>query len=85
MQEVTNVALQDIFYFHDILSYVITKVAKQPITRSQSCWTIEDGRAVLDGDRSYKSYSIIDPGVHVLEVYGRSYHINVVPIAYETT
>jgi hypothetical protein len=85
MQEVTRVALQDIFYLHDIVTYVVTKIAKQPLNRSQSCNLICEGRAVLDGDLSYKSYSIVDPGIHLLEVYGRSYTINVVPIALETS
>lgn len=85
MQEVINIALQDIFYFHDVLTHLVTKVVKQPLNRSQSCWTIADGRAVLDGDRTYKSYSIVDPGIHVLEVYGRSYVINLLPIALETS
>jgi hypothetical protein len=85
MQEVINVALQDIFYLHDVVTYVVTKSLKQPLTRSQSCALIGDGRAVLDGDPTCKSYTIVGPGIHVLEVYGRSLTINVVPIALETS
>jgi hypothetical protein len=85
MQEVINIRLQDIFYFHDIVEYVVTKFAKQPLTRSQSCWTICEGRAVLDNNHSYMSYSVIDPGIHKLRVYGRTYMINLLPIALEVS
>lgn len=85
MQEVTRVALQDIFYLHDIVSYVVTKVVKQPLNRSQACNLVTTKRAVIDGDTSLKSWTIVDPGIHVLEVYGRSYAINVIPIALETS
>lgn len=85
MQEVTNVALQDIFYLHDIVAYVVTKVLKQPLNRSQACNLVNTGRAVIDSDTTCKSYTIVDPGTHVLEVFGRSCVINVVPIALETS
>lgn len=85
MQEVTRVALQDIFYLHDVVQYVVTKVVKQPLNRSQACNLVNTQQAVIDGDTSCKSYTIVDPGFHELVVFGRSYAINVIPIALETS
>lgn len=83
MEEVIRVAPSDTPYLTDVVVYIITR-SGQYLNASQAQFLIGRGDVKLNGEVVRSVSRVVDLGINVLEVRGRSYPIDVIGKVLET-